>query len=161
MLPCLSYDKTSAGEQKPARMPSDSMSFMFESTYMMKLTHWGDCIAAKDEVRVGSSGFSEHKSCLPTPPPYLLLKPIVFVCSVLCRSTTSAGKVWETISTPRRSNKYPDRATSPFLRGPLLCHNLSLSKTSSLLILTAYSISTSVFFNLLSVNDTTTWASFN
>jgi hypothetical protein len=36
--------------QKPFRMPDDSMSFMFESTYVMRLTEWYVTATTRAEV---------------------------------------------------------------------------------------------------------------
>lgn len=43
------FNKLSTDELKAVRMPDDSMSFMFESTYVFKLTEWADSIQLKDE----------------------------------------------------------------------------------------------------------------
>jgi len=42
------YNKASQAELKPVKLPEDSLAFMFESTYMFKLTQWGND-APKDE----------------------------------------------------------------------------------------------------------------
>jgi homogentisate 1,2-dioxygenase len=42
------FVKASREEQKPMRLPDDSLAFMFESTYMFKLTDWALKIASPD-----------------------------------------------------------------------------------------------------------------
>ena len=42
------FAKASVEDLKPARLPDDSLSFMFESTYMFKLTDWALKVATPD-----------------------------------------------------------------------------------------------------------------
>jgi homogentisate 1,2-dioxygenase len=42
------FNAASKGDLKPQRLPDDSLSFMFESTYMFKLTDWALKIASPD-----------------------------------------------------------------------------------------------------------------
>lgn len=42
------FNKASTEELKPQRLPDDSLSFMFESTYMFKLTDWALKVAQPD-----------------------------------------------------------------------------------------------------------------
>jgi homogentisate 1,2-dioxygenase len=42
------FQRASTEEQKPVRLPDGSLSFMFESTYMLKLTDWALKIASPD-----------------------------------------------------------------------------------------------------------------
>lgn len=42
------FESASKGDQKPQRLPDDSLSFMFESTYMFKLTDWALKVATPD-----------------------------------------------------------------------------------------------------------------
>ena len=42
------FNKASVGALTPVRLPNDSLSFMFESTYMFKLTDWALKVAQPD-----------------------------------------------------------------------------------------------------------------
>ena len=44
------FDKSSVEDLKPMRLPDNSLSFMFETTYMLKLTDWALKVATPDAV---------------------------------------------------------------------------------------------------------------